>query len=452
MPELPEVETVKNKLYPYVVGKTILNCDIYYDKHNCLKEIKNQTINDIQRKGKYLIFVLDDYYMISHLRMEGKYFIRNDDVVNKHDLVRFNFEDFHLVYNDVRKFGIFCLFNKDEDIYNLPPLTEVGDEPFYIKEDELYKTLQSKRDFIKPTLLDQKVMAGLGNIYVDEVLYFSKINPYRKANTITKEETKLIINNSIDVLNRAIKAGGSTIKSFKSINSEIGHFQLSLKCHNHENDRCEVCRNIIMKDRCGGRGTYYCPSCQRINPNQKIYALTGTFSSGKSTALSIIKELGYQTFSCDDIYNELFKENESMLKEIKKALKVETKEEIRNKVFNNEENNKILMSITHKYVTKELFNRIYESKANIVFVEVPLLFEGGFEKTFDKIIDIHESEEVSLKLIKAKGFTKEEADKRFKSQYSREYKKEHSDYVIENDSTLDNLKNKIKELIKILEV
>ncbi|MCR5741715.1 MAG: hypothetical protein K6G38_04590 [Gammaproteobacteria bacterium] len=161
MPELPEVETVRLKISPYLIGKTIKSVDIFYSKYQLLEKIKDEKIIDIKRKGKFLIFVLSNYFMISHLRMEGKYRVEKNPVKLKHDLVIFNLDEYSLVYNDTRKFGIFVLYNRDEDIYNLEPLKNVGKEPFDISEDELFDSLSSRTIPIKTALLDQSVMSVL---------------------------------------------------------------------------------------------------------------------------------------------------------------------------------------------------------------------------------------------------------------------------------------------------
>ena len=167
MPELPEVETVRLGLLPYLKNKTIKYVEVLYPKHSHLSEIKNQKILDIKRKGKYLIFCLEDYYLISHLRMEGKYFINESiDSLKKHDLVKFYLDDDILIYNDVRRFGVFYLLNKDSDIYNIYPLNKVGSEPFDIKDEELLKKLEGRKDKIKTALLDQSVISFFKSISI----------------------------------------------------------------------------------------------------------------------------------------------------------------------------------------------------------------------------------------------------------------------------------------------
>ena len=271
MPELPEVETVKNTLKRLVSNKKIVNVNIMYpniieypDIESFKKELINQTINDIKRRGKWLMFELNEYYLLSHLRMEGKYIIRNkEDDYNKHEHVEFVFSDnTTLRYKDTRKFGRMYLYKKDE-VYNNKPLNELGLEPWdkeltinYLKEK-----LKGKKLPIKTLLLDQSIIVGLGNIYVDEVLFMSKLNPLKKQNELKDKDIKNIIDNTKKVLEHAIKLGGTTIRSYESSEGVHGLFQNELLVHNKE--ICPKCKSKIEKIRVGGRGTYYCPKCQR---------------------------------------------------------------------------------------------------------------------------------------------------------------------------------------------
>ena len=272
MPELPEVETVKETLKKQVLNRTITNVNIYYENiieyptsSEFKKQIINQKINDIKRRGKWLIFELDDYCLLSHLRMEGRYFLRNkEDEVLKHEHISFLLDnDLCLRYLDTRKFGKMHLIKKDE-LLTRKPLCELGLEPWdenldytYLKEK--YKT---KKLPIKTVILDQSIIVGIGNIYAHEILFLSKINPFKKCNELNDEELKQIIINTKIVLEKAIKAGGTTIRTYESSEGVHGRFQQELLVHGKENSNCPVCNETIIKTRIGGRGTYYCPKCQ----------------------------------------------------------------------------------------------------------------------------------------------------------------------------------------------
>jgi len=273
MPELPEVETVKEQLKKRLIGRKIINIDIYYTDmietpsvYEFEKRILNQTIIDIKRRGKWLMFELDNYYLLSHLRMEGKYFFKTkDDYIDKHEHVILTLDNKEqLRYRDTRKFGRMHLVEKDK-AYDVVPLKDLGLEPWdelltieYLKERYKKKSIP-----IKTTLLDQSIIVGIGNIYANEILYLSKINPYKPTKELSDIDIQNIIDNTKLVLDKAIKLGGSTIKSYTSVDGMDGRFQNELLVHSKENSICPSCQNKIIKTFIGGRGTYYCPNCQR---------------------------------------------------------------------------------------------------------------------------------------------------------------------------------------------
>ena len=269
MPELPEVETVKNSLKNYVLNRKILKVDVLYkgiinypSVKEFIEKITNQTILDVKRRGKYLVFVLEDYNLISHLKMEGKYFIKDKYEITKHDHVIFTLDNNkYLIYNDTRKFGKMYLINKEYD--NNSPLNILGLEPWdkeltisYLK-DKLNRNIAIKR-----LLLDQTIIVGIGNIYADEILFLSKINPLRKGYTLTNLELENIIKYTKEVLERAISQGGTTIRTYSSVNGIHGLFQQELLVHG-KTSNCPNCQEQILKIRVGGRGTYYCNNCQK---------------------------------------------------------------------------------------------------------------------------------------------------------------------------------------------
>jgi len=273
MPELPEVETVRRGLLDLIIGKTIKDVSAPYSKiirnmefPDFRSALLGQTFLDIKRKGKILIFLLNKAILLSHLRMEGKYVLRHEEAIAKHEHVIFWFTDgSNLRYADTRKFGVMDLF-LTTDIFQVmacEPLCKVGLEPMDPEMNVAYlknKFGRSQKP-IKTTLLDQTVMAGLGNIYVDEVLFLSKIHPNSKTNALSDQQIANIIGNSRAVLQKAIELGGTTIRSFVSSHEVSGRFQNVLLVHTKE--ICPVCQGKITKIRVGGRGTYVCENCQK---------------------------------------------------------------------------------------------------------------------------------------------------------------------------------------------
>lgn len=270
MPELPEVEVVRQQLKQKVLNKKIIDVVSYHDNifNGQIEDLKanliNQSFIDVERYGKYLVFILsNEKVLISHLRMEGKYQIRPiDEKVDKHEHIIFNFDDnTSLRYHDTRKFGRMDLRDKTTYLHVLP-LSQLGAEPANMKVDELYSKINKKNVYIKVALLDQTIIAGLGNIYVDETLFMSNVSPLRRTNTITKKEANEITKNAEIVLAKALKLGGTTIRTFSATDMH-GRFQNHLLVHTKNNLPCPVCGNTIIKTKVGGRGTYVCEVCQK---------------------------------------------------------------------------------------------------------------------------------------------------------------------------------------------
>ena len=267
MPELPEVETVRGTLKNFILGKEIAEVKIYYDKiitgdsHEFASRIRGQQICDIERIGKYLIFILSEDAFISHLRMEGKYtLVSSKSEIQKHEHVAIDFIDgISLRYADTRKFGRIELVSREE--YKMAPaLAKLGPEPWQAKEREVYQKLQRSSLPIKTILLDQSVLAGIGNIYANEICFQMKLHPKTPAKNLSKRRVSELIEVSGEILKRAIEEGGTTIHSFDA-NGITGLFQNSLLVHMQKT--CSVCGDEIVKEAVHGRGTYYCKSCQK---------------------------------------------------------------------------------------------------------------------------------------------------------------------------------------------
>ena len=272
MPELPEVETVRRGLEKLILGKKISNIDIRYPKmiktdlHEFQKEMPGQVIQTMGRRGKYLLFYLYDKVLISHLRMEGKYFYYPDQVPErKHAHVLIHFEDGgSLVYEDVRKFGTLELLAPELlDSYFISK--KLGPEPnekdFDLGSFKL--ALKKSKKPIKTHLLDQTLVAGLGNIYVDEVLWRAKVHPSRTSNSLTAQEARKVHDETINVLGQAVEKGGSTIRTYTNAFGEDGTMQDFHQVYDKTGEACSRCGSIIEKIQLGGRGTHFCPKCQR---------------------------------------------------------------------------------------------------------------------------------------------------------------------------------------------
>lgn len=272
MPELPEVENVRRNLQESVAGKTIERVQVLLpriirtpdDIQRFQIEIQGCTIESVSRRGKYLIFSIPPFQLISHLRMEGQYrFCTSADEVPPHTHVIFHFQDgSELRYRDVRQFGTMDLIGPEDP---LPEgLATLGPEPLEeaLTPVSFYQLLHKRTAPIKSVLLNQKVIAGLGNIYVDEALFGASIHPLRAASSLRKKQAAVLLEEIRQVLRRAIDAGGSSVRSYTNGYGRHGGFQMELQVYAREGRPCLRCGTVIEKTRVAGRGTHFCPHCQ----------------------------------------------------------------------------------------------------------------------------------------------------------------------------------------------
>lgn len=272
MPEMPEVETVRRTLRLLVVGKTIDHVDIWYDKvitgdpETFKRELKGKTFTAVDRYAKFLLFRLGDLTVVSHLRMEGKYHLTTWDApVDKHEHLQFAFTDgSSLRYADVRKFGRLQLVETGTEfqVTGLKNLGVEANSPEF-SLDYFEKGLKKRSMNIKSLLMSQTLVAGLGNIYVDEVLWQSQINPLTPANELTKDQVKQLHSAINETIEEATKYGGTTVHSFLNAEGESGHYQEKLKVYSKEGQPCPRCGEDFVKIKISGRGTTYCLHCQK---------------------------------------------------------------------------------------------------------------------------------------------------------------------------------------------
>ena len=274
MPEMPEVETVRRTLLPLIKGKTIKEVTVWYPKiiTGDAKEFKQQLvgkkITTIDRYAKYLLIRLSgNLTVVSHLRMEGKYrLVKINTKKDKHDHVQIVFSDNSaLRYNDVRKFGRMQLIKTGTE-KEKTGISKLGAEPnsAAFTVSYLQNGLARKKKNIKNTLLDQSVVAGLGNIYVDEVLWETKIHPLSQANTIPAERVAQLHDNINSLIELAIAERGTTIHTYLDANGKTGGFQKMLQVYGHKGEPCVRCGTPLEKIKVNGRGTTFCPKCQMI--------------------------------------------------------------------------------------------------------------------------------------------------------------------------------------------
>lgn len=268
MPELPEVETVVRTLENEIRDLQIKKIDIYYPKmiegnvQIFTDTLVNEHFRRFNRRGKYLLFYMDHVLLACHLRMEGKFYYVDASVPrDKHTHVVFTLSNGKkLMYHDTRKFGRMEIYPLDVDMntfHHLGP--EPFDEAFNAKY--VYTYCKNRKISIKTLLLKQEFVAGIGNIYADEILFACGIRPGRSTKYITLKDAENIVMQTRNVLQKAILAGGTTIRSYTSSLGVTGKFQLS--CNVHAQKNCRVCNKPVKVKWIGGRSSYYCPQCQK---------------------------------------------------------------------------------------------------------------------------------------------------------------------------------------------
>ncbi len=275
MPELPEVETVRKTLEVQLGHPQIADVNIRWPRiiDNVTPEqfatsLKNETIREYRRIGKYLIFELDHYVLVSHLRMEGKYYVQlpSEPFQEKHTHLIIAFTDGRqLRYHDTRKFGRFYLYDRHTDLMKQKAFAHCSYDVFdeRVNAQYLYDSLHHRHIVLKQALLDQSVMAGIGNIYADEICFALRRHPETPIARLHKPEYKQLLHHTRRILSNAIECGGTTIRSYTSSLGVDGRFQLQLQVHAKADEPCPICGSVIRKKFVATRGTYYCPKCQR---------------------------------------------------------------------------------------------------------------------------------------------------------------------------------------------
>ncbi|MCI5049783.1 MAG: bifunctional DNA-formamidopyrimidine glycosylase/DNA-(apurinic or apyrimidinic site) lyase [Rickettsiales bacterium] len=274
MPELPEVETVRTGLEPSISNRLITRMtlnrpDLRFPFPKDLKQrTEKQRITHIARRAKYLLFHLSSGdVVLAHLGMSGKMLVgpKTAYTPQKHDHVLLEFEDgTHFVFNDARRFGMMSISSADE-LENHDYLKDLGPEPLSntFHADYLKSCMEKSASPIKTLIMNQKTVVGVGNIYACEALFRSNINPFKPAKACLKgadELTKQIKN----VLNEAIKSGGSTLRDYVRSSGELGYFQHQFLVYGRENEPCVSCNAAIRRKVQSNRSTFYCHKCQRV--------------------------------------------------------------------------------------------------------------------------------------------------------------------------------------------
>jgi len=281
MPELPEVELIRKGLIKYLVGHRIEKIEIRYKKSfpEGSKRLIGGKIEKIRRFGKALSIDLDNgYSALIHIKLTGQLIYQGPNLEEerristkitgglggKHTHVIFQLDsNAKLYYNDVRKFG-WIKAVKRKEVEEEDFVKKLGPEPFRgLTEEVLRGILKSTKRSVKIVLMDQVKIAGVGNIYANDALWLAKINPNKKANSLTNDQIKSLFNAIITVMSEGLKKGGASDRAYVTPDGQEGDYQKHFLVYGKKGQKCQRCKNIIKRIKIGGRGTYYCSRCQK---------------------------------------------------------------------------------------------------------------------------------------------------------------------------------------------
>ena len=275
MPELPEVETIKRDLEKELVGQKLRNIKIFNYSYFLKNKIRNldsllgTKLLYIKRKGKYLIFFFQKELLLFHLGLTGFFILSKRDInkfldeKKKYLILVLEFEKYNLSYFDIRKFGKIKKV-KVENISKLKEIKQLGKDVLKISFEEFKNIIKKRKRNIKSLLLDQKFIAGLGNIYIDELLFRAKVSPLKNTKDLKEEEIKELFYQMKKLLKEAIDLRGSSIRNYVNVNGEKGKFQEKHLVYRKKGLPCPKCGEILVYKKIAQRGTTYCPNCQSI--------------------------------------------------------------------------------------------------------------------------------------------------------------------------------------------
>lgn len=286
MPELPEIETLKKGLRKYILGRTMEDVEVRVPKifQGDKRDVIGAKVDNIKRIGKGIIIELDnDFVLAVHLKLTGQLVYVGKEtqgkkispktggsLPSKFTHVIFNLNKGYLYYNDVRRFGWIKVMHKD-DTMSLPFFKEMGPEPDVTGDitgkvltfDYFSNIVKRSKMAIKILIMDQKRIGGIGNIYANDALFMARIDPRRAAETLTQEEIKKLYDSIFAVLKEGLKYGGSSDVNYVHADGEEGNYQFHTLIYGKTGEPCLSCSGLVKKIFLGGRGTYFCPACQR---------------------------------------------------------------------------------------------------------------------------------------------------------------------------------------------
>ncbi len=271
MPELPEVETTLRGIKPYIKGQTVTQVIVRHFglrwpvNENLVELLTQQTVHRVERRAKYLLLHCEDGCLMIHLGMSGRLSVLDSGTdAQKHDHVDIEFNNGYLLrFTDPRRFGAIIWTEDNPLTHKL--ITHLGPEPLSeaFNVDYLYTSIKNRKTPIKTAIMNGEIVVGVGNIYANEALFLSGIHPTKHANKVTKKQLEKLVINIKRVLDKAITAGGTTLKDFRKSDGKPGYFAQELHVYGKAGQQCDQCDGLIEVVKLAQRATYFCPLCQK---------------------------------------------------------------------------------------------------------------------------------------------------------------------------------------------
>lgn len=481
MPELPEVEIISRGLHKRVKGKTIKDVSLTYEKllrdykgkvldkevqESFLEVLKGQKIENISRRGKYIVFEIGQLHLLIHLRMTGKFSSDPDMLTNKHSHFVFYFtDDSFVVFNDTRKFATFqVIFDKKE--LDKTSCAQLGPEPLGedFTPEYLFKEMENSKRKAKCFLLTQEKIAGIGNIYADEILFQAGVAPKRPVSSLSKTQIRRIHEAAREKLQQGIDSGGASIKDYVNDMGEKGNFQNFLKVYGKKGENCPACDSPLVNEKVGGRGSTWCPYCQKEEADMKVIGLTGGIASGKTTITNYLLSKGIKVVDGDLVARQVVEPASEGLKEIINHFGTEylaadaslDRKKLGALVFNNPQKLEELNGIIHPLVRQEFARQIKEErlngKAKFMFLDAALLIESKMTDLVDELWLVYADQEKQIeRIIQRDKINREEALSVINSQMPLDEKKQYADVIIDNNKKIEDVYKHLDDLLSELD-
>ncbi|MBE3574530.1 MAG: bifunctional DNA-formamidopyrimidine glycosylase/DNA-(apurinic or apyrimidinic site) lyase [Firmicutes bacterium] len=551
MPELPEVETICRTLRPHLEGQVLGAADLLRPEiwqnagaDTVLRGIRGRAVQRVLRRGKYIVWELEGGpVLVLHLRMTGHlFFVAGVEPAGKYTAAVFWLDSGGQVhFEDVRRFGV-GYFWPQGDWRRLPPLCDLGVEPLSgdFTPAFLAEKCRGSRRTIKSLLMDQQIVAGIGNIYADEALFTAGIHPARPAGSLALPEIQRLQHSVVQVLQEAIQKRGTSIRNYADGEGNPGQMQDHLKVYGREGEACARCGHPLQRMRVGGRSSVFCPRCQpettplagqpgartfcggrrrpALDPPAGLSApvpgratgpepaaarrapagrtgllvgLTGGIASGKSTVSRLLQEAGVPVVDADQLAHAALEPGTPVYRAVlqrfgteilagseadtgaavaeatagtgpaagQEGLRPIDRRRLGELVFSDAQARRDLEALVHPWVQRQMeeavdaWRRRRAQKpaeaAPVLVLDVPLLFEAGWDGRVDQVVVVYAPPEVQLRRLQERdGLSLEQARQRLRAQWPLEDKVRRAHVVIQNGGTVEETRRQVEELLK----